>query len=570
MDAPANAPAPSGPHDTTAPADASAEEHDPLAWRDVLRGGRFQWPGYLIAVLAVIALTAVMLPWRESLGVINCLLGFVALSMLLGLILGIGPSALGAVLSFFTFDFFFIKPYGTLDIANRDHVLALVIYLGIALVTSVLVGRLRARTVIAEREERRTSLLYDLNRDLVRGETVEQVLHTIAASVVSIYGAAASRVLAPTAGGDSSDLRVLAHAGTAKSTADQETRWLAQWAIDHRQVAGFGNEGRRIRTPHGIGQPPNPHPHALRRARSDALFVPIMTPDRVYGVLEVRDRPGGGRFSREDARLLGSFADQAALAIERGELAEQAMRASALAQANDLKSSLLAAVSHDLRTPLTTIKASATALLDDSITWDPAARKDLLSAIDEDADRLTLMVSNLLDLSRIEGGVLRPDLDWQDLPAFMDDVRDRVRSVVGMGHHDLTIDLDPGAATSFPPVRFDYVEIMQVMINLIGNAAKYSPDGAPIAVRASVRGDTLRIAVTDAGLGIPPDRLPRIFETFYRAHDKGPVSGSGIGLAICKGIVEAHGGTITARSEVGRGTTITVTLPLAGADGSAA
>ena len=524
------------------------------------------WIGYVGAVLGVTVVTLAMLPWREPLGVINCLLGFVALSLVLGLTLGIGPSALGAILSFFTFDYFFIEPYNTLDVANRNHILALVIYLAIALITSVLVGRLRNRTIIAVREERRTSLLYDLNRDLVRGETIDQVLQAIVSSVVSIYGASGSRVLAATPGADTDNLRVLARAGKERASIDQDTRAMGLWAIDHRQVAGIGTEGRRIRTPHGVGQPPNPLP----RSRSDALFVPIMTPERVYGVLEVRDRPGGGRFSRDDARLLGSFADQAALAIERGELSERAAQASALAQANELKSSLLAAVSHDLRTPLTTIKASASALLDDSVVWTPAARHDLLAAIDEDADRLTLMVSNLLDLSRIEGGVIRPDLDWQDVPAFMEDVQDRVRSVVGLGHHVLTVTLDPVGDGPFPPARFDYVEIMQVMINLIGNAAKYSPDGAPIAVHVAVANGNLQVSVQDAGIGIPPDRLPHIFETFYRAHDRGPVSGSGIGLAICKGLVEAHGGTIAARSEVGRGTTVTFTLPRAGADGSAA
>lgn len=530
---------------------------EPATFRQVLRIRRSWWFDYLVAILAVVMLTAIMLPWREPLGVINCLLGFVALSLILGLVLGVGPSALGAVLSFFTFDFFFIKPYGTLDVANRDHILALVIYLAIALVTSVLVGRLRARTALAEREQQRTSLLYDLNRDLVRGETVEQVLQAIVASVVTIFGASASRVLAPRGGAD--DVEVLARAGRISAEIDQDTRTLAQWAIEHRQAAGIGNERRRIRTPHGVGQPPNP----LRRSRPDVLFVPIVTPNHVYGVLEVRDRPGGGSFSAEDARLLGSFGDQAALAIERGELSEQAAQASALAQANELKSSLLAAVSHDLRTPLTTIKASATALLDESVDWDPVARNDLLSAIDEDADRLTLMVSNLLDLSRIEGGALLPDLDWQDVPPFMADLQDRVRSLMAMGHHDLTIEL-PFDGSPFPPVRFDYVEIMQVMINLIGNAAKYSPNGAPIAVDAGVAGDDFRVSVRDAGIGIPPDRLPHIFETFFRAHDIGPVAGSGIGLAICKGIVEAHGGEITARSEVGRGTTVVFTLPRAG------
>ncbi|MEJ7839576.1 MAG: ATP-binding protein [Thermomicrobiales bacterium] len=216
----------------------------------------------------------------------------------------------------------------------------------------------------------------------------------------------------------------------------------------------------------------------------------------------------------------------------------------------------MAAVSHDLRTPLAAIKASASALLDQSIAWSPNDRNELLTAIDEESDRLTLMVSNLLDLSRIEGGALIPDKDWQDVQELLQDVLNRtVRQTSG---HRVNLKVED----DLPVVYFDYVEISQVMINLIGNAAKYSPPNSSITISAQQNRDALRIAVTDTGSGIPPGRLPHVFETFYRAHDEGTISGSGIGLAICRGLIEAHGGRIWAYSALDVGTTVTFEIPI--------
>lgn len=519
----------------------------------LLRGGLHAWRGYAISLAAVAVLSAVILPMRGSLGVINILLVFVALSLGLGLFVGAGPASFGAIVAFVAFDFFFLVPYYTLDVANRDHAFALVVYLAISIVTSVLVARVRARTEEAQRESRRTTLLYDLNRSLVRGVTLDQILQTIVENVVGIYGAAGCRVLVA----DGDDLRSQAAASTSgtspNSAVDRQTAFMALWVINHREPAGLSSAGRRIRQPHGTGLPPR---EPYTRLQEDVLYVPIATDERVFGVLEVKGKPGGGRFVEDDEGILTSFADQAALAVERARLADEAARAVVLEQTNELKSALLAAVSHDLRTPLAAIKASSSSLLDSSIAWDPAARDELLSAIDEETDRLTLMVSNLLDLSRIEGGALRPNVDWHDIGELLEDVR--LRMARQTADHVFRIEVEP----DLPVVLLDYVEIAQVVINLAGNAVKYSPPHTAITVNAWRDREDVRISVRDQGMGIPPERLSHIFETFYRAHEQGPVSGSGIGLAICKGLVEAHGGHIWAESRLGEGTTVTFSLPL--------
>jgi two-component system sensor histidine kinase KdpD len=281
-----------------------------------------------------------------------------------------------------------------------------------------------------------------------------------------------------------------------------------------------------------------------------------MTKDRIAGVLEVTGRPGTGVFRAEDQQTLMTFVDQAALALERARLSAEAAQATALTQSDELKSALLATVSHDLRTPLASIKASVTSLLDNSVDWDAETRHDFLEAIDEETDRLTLMVSNLLDLSRIEGGALRPRKDWYDVDELIIDVRSRLAPRIK--GHSLTITVEP----DLPLMRFDYVQIAQVLVNLIENAAKHTADGTPIVVTAHQIPGAIEVAVHDDGPGIPPEHQLRLFDKFYRAQAVTPAPGAGIGLAISKGLVEAHGGRIWVESETGSGTTFRFTLPL--------
>jgi two-component system sensor histidine kinase KdpD len=286
------------------------------------------------------------------------------------------------------------------------------------------------------------------------------------------------------------------------------------------------------------------------------LYLPVRTARRSIGVLGVA-AVRAADFSTDERRLLTTFANQVALAIDHAHLIEEATRAAALEQADQLKSALLTAVSHDLRTPLASIKASATSLLQENMHWDAATQREFLTAINEETDRLTRLVSNFLDLSRIQGGALRPEKEWYDIAEVIGAVTRRLTPLLGV--HPLRVTILP----DLPLLHFDYVEIAQVLANLIENAAKYSPPETEITVVADGKENAVRVCVTDHGFGIPPADLPHIFDTFYRVQRSGQqVAGTGIGLAICKGFVEAHGGTISVTSSVEQGTTFSFTLPV--------
>ncbi|MFN8591727.1 MAG: ATP-binding protein [Thermomicrobiales bacterium] len=508
-------------------------------------------PGLIAgAVGAVGALSALMLPFRAQLGVLNVLLLYLLLTVGVALSAGLWPAVVSAITGFVAFDFFFIPPYHTFSVADRDHVLALFVYLGVAVVTAQLASRLRSRTEEAQRETRRTAMLAELNAALIEDITLDAVLQRIAERVVTVYGAQGCRVLVPDEQGR---LRTGAYyPPVLGESIDRAELALADWAFTQRQPIGRSGRGRKIVD---IMKPAVPV--SGEHQRPDVLYLPILTARHVPGVLEVIGRPGKGAFHAEDEQLLTTFVDQAALALERARLSEEAAHAAVLAKSDELKSALLAAVSHDLRTPLASIKASATSLLDTSIDWNPTVRQELLTAIDEETDRLSLMVSNLLDLSRIEGGALRPQKDWYDVDELIADVYDRMAARTQS--HPIAIAIAP----DLPAIRFDYVEIAQVLVNLIENAVKYTPAGTPIEISARRAPHAIEISVRDEGPGIPRAQQDRVFEKFYRAPSGTGAPGAGIGLAISKGLVEAHGGEISLDSASGKGTTFRFTLPIA-------
>lgn len=516
-------------------------------WEDALNSLRetsVHW--LLVSLAAVAALTGIMFAFRAQLGVLNVLLFYLLLTFFLALTGGLWPAVLSAVLGFLAFDFFFIPPFHTFDVAAPDHVLALFVYLGVAVVTARLVSGMRERTEQALRESRRMALLAELNAALIGDVTLDAILARIAERIVTIYGAQGCRVLVR---GEKEELDTAAFfPERIGPNVDRTGLSLAEWAMANRTPVGRSGRGGRI-----VGHNTGPLASA---GDADALYLPVMTKDRIAGVLEVTGRPGTGVFRTEDQQTLMTFVNQAALALERARLNAEAAQATALTQSDELKSALLAAVSHDLRTPLASIKASVTSLLDNSVEWDTETRHDFLEAIDEETDRLTLMVSNLLDLSRIEGGALRPQKDWYDVDELIVDVRSRLAPRTK--GRSLTITVDP----DLPLLHFDYVQIAQVLVNLIENAVKHTADGTVIVVSAHQIPGAIEIAVHDDGPGIPPEHQLRLFDKFYRAHVGTAAPGAGIGLAISKGLVEAHGGRIWVESETGSGTTFRFTLPL--------
>jgi two-component system sensor histidine kinase KdpD len=276
------------------------------------------------------------------------------------------------------------------------------------------------------------------------------------------------------------------------------------------------------------------------------------------GVLGVRPAAPRRLLAPEQLHLLETFANQTALGLERATLAGEAQQAQVQVATERLRNSLLSTVSHDLRTPLTAIAGAAGGLLEDNAPLDPSTRHELCQTIAEEAHRLNRLVNNLLDMTRLEAGAIQVHKEWQPL-----------EEVVGAALTRLEAQLhDRPLTTHFPEdlllVPLDSVLIEQVLINLLDNAVKYTPPGSPIDLTAWATEDAVTVEVADRGPGLPPGEEQRIFDKFYRVQRPPMPSGTGLGLTICRGLVEAHGGQMWAENRPGGGTVIRFTLPLTG------
>ncbi len=330
-------------------------------------------------------------------------------------------------------------------------------------------------------------------------------------------------------------LEPFAGAGVAK--ASEHDLAVATWAFEHGQPAGRGTDTL---------------PAAGLRC------LPMLTPRGAVGVLGIRPGPNERMLTTDQRRTLNSFANQAALAVEREQLLEQARAAELLQATEKLQRSLLDSVSHELRTPLVTITGALSTLEEDGAQLDRTTQRNLVAAAREEADRLNQVVANLLSMSRLEAGALHLLLAGAD-------VEDLVGSALdALGWRLKGREITTCLPADLPMVRVDFVLMVQVFINLIDNAIKYSPEDTPISVEAERDGHVVKVAVADHGPGIPQADMDRIFDKFYRIRRPGAVTGTGLGLSICRGIVEAHGGHIWARPTPGGGATVTLALPIDG------
>ena len=285
--------------------------------------------------------------------------------------------------------------------------------------------------------------------------------------------------------------------------------------------------------------------------------VPIAARDLRVGTLTLARSTGGPSFGHADDRLLSALAAQLGLAVERKRLQAVVTQNEILRRTDELKSALLNAVSHDLRTPLASIIASGASLRRPDVSWTDQERQELGAVVEEESLRLNQIVGNLLDLSRMEGGALRLERDLYALGAFVDDVLGRLGSRIA--RHLVVVDVPD----DLPPVLIDYLAIDQVLTNLIENATRYTPPGTEIQITARLHGSEVRIGVADRGPGIPPGSLPHLFEPFYRVEGRGPrPQGTGLGLTVAKGLVEAHGGRIWAENRPGGGALFVFSLPM--------
>ncbi len=443
---------------------------------------------------------------------------------------GLWSAIAAAVLSFLAYNFFFIQPLYTFTVAEPHELFALMIFLLVAVLTGGLAGRVRDRTAAVRQRVQTTQSLFDFSRKLSGLAKLDDVLWAFAAQVASAAGGRAI-ILFPADG----DLAVRG-AYPPEDTLDAGEWAAARWAFQHGEAAGW-----RTTTLPTI---------ALQ-------FRPLVGSSGRLGVIGLQPRRPSEAMTSEDERLISALIEQAAVAIERAMLVEEIAGNRAVVESEKLRTALLSSISHDLRTPLSSIIGAASTLrtLDSDLPL--TAKIDLLATIEEEAERLDRFVANLLDMTRLEAGVLELQRDWIDLADVVRSAVTRVTDIHGSRRIDVMMQDD------LPLVRRDPVLFEQVLFNLLDNAAKYSPADTAIEIAARVAAGKAIITVTDAGSGIAPQDLELVFDKFYRARqgDAQP-AGTGLGLAIVKGLVEALGGTIRAESPAtgSRGTRMVVSL----------
>jgi two-component system sensor histidine kinase KdpD len=482
------------------------------------------WRRYLQCVLLVALVTLLGQPLRLILAPTNVVMLYLAAVVYAAVAWGRGPAALASVLSVLAFDFFFVPPQLTFAVDDTEYVLTFIGLLVVGLVVSSLAAQAREQAEAARSRAEETGALYALSRDLAGAAEIDELLRVVLRHVVQTFGREAA-ILLPQ--GD--QLKVSAASPSLRLSADELA--AAEGAYRHADPAG-----RTWRT--------------LR-------YLPLRTARGVLGVLGLQRAAQGERpMPPEQARLLESFASQAALAIERAQLAQQASQAEVLRATEKLQAALLNSISHDLRTPLVSITGALSSLKDDGAVLDADARRAMIDNAHGEAERLNRLVGNLLDMTRLEAGAVKVKREPVEVADLVGTALEQLRGRVD--ERPVEVDLPP----DLPLVPGDFVLLAQVLANLLDNALKYSPPQAPIEVRARAAGPAVEIEVADHGPGIPPVDLGHIFDKFYRVQRRGNVSGTGLGLAICKGLVEAHGGRVQAANRPEGGARVWITLPL--------
>jgi two-component system sensor histidine kinase KdpD len=444
--------------------------------------------------------------------------------------LGRGPSMLAALLGVLAFDFFFVPPFYTFVVDDTEYILTFIGLFIVGVVVSALTVRAREQADAAQNREADTALLYSLSRELAAADSHESVLKAIQTHLEAGFG---RDVVIYLPLGDS--MRPVLGTDSPQPAPGETELSLALWSYRHAEPAGSGT---------------NTLPSAEPR------FLPLKTSRHTVGVLSFKPLDPARPFTPDQRRMLESFANQAAQAVERVNLSEQTRQIKLLQAAEKLQNALLNSISHDLRTPLVSITGALTSLETQDKTISAESRRSLLETAREEAERLNRLVGNLLDMTRLEAGALKVKRD----PA---DVVDVVGTSIGQMETRLAgRSLRMDVPDNLPIISVDFVLIVHVLKNLLDNALKYSPEKSPLEVRARAAGGEILISIADEGPGIPPDDLERVFDKFYRVQRSEQVAGTGLGLAICKGIVEAHGGRIWAENRPGGGTILTIALPV--------
>lgn len=457
---------------------------------------------YLLALVTIIGLTGVLYLLRNTLGTPLIALLYLLPVGLSTAVWGLGPGLTASVGAFLAFNYFFIPPYYTLVVHEIQDIVVLAVFFIVAVVISQLVGRVQTSLAEAQAREREATHLYELSTALAGLRQEEAIARIMAERLREVFSA------------------------------------------DRLEVILLPRPPESA-THFGASAAPRSAPNHI---------IPMTTARGLVGEIHLwRAKPP---LSPAEERLARTFASQGALALERASLAQAETRARILEESDRLKSALLSSVSHELRTPLATIKAASTSLRSGEVGWETSAREDLIAAIDDEADHLNRLVGNLLDMSRIEAGALKPQRQWNLLSEIVGGVLARMKRATE--HHQVKISIPE----NLPLAPVDYVLMEQVFTNLISNSLKYAPLQSVIEIQAWVAGpEAVQVRVSNQGPPVPEQDLDRIFDKFHRVTAAARVTGTGLGLSICKGLIEAHGGRIWAEN-MPDGFAFNFTLPL--------
>jgi len=551
----------------------------PLEMREERRWSRYLTDSVL-AIAGALLVTSIIYLFRLYPSIPNISLLYILIVLALASTRGLYAAILTSIIAFLSFDFFLVPPYYTFNVTKVYEWLALFIFLVTAVITGQLAAALRQRADQAKRRENETRILYELVRDTIREEYLDKQLHIIARGIIDVFSSWGVRdcaIFLPDAAGK------MVLQGSARQTGDQgmllpDEEATAAWVMEQSQTVELHDVV--LAPPKTAGYAPRAIVRSTRKGQSARRYIrmiPLKLGQNVVGVLRLSIEDDPRLFSVE--RSLGvdqerlnpqtaffwAFVDQAASMIERARLRREILRVEVLQRTDELRAALLSSVSHDLRTPLSSIKAAASSLLQEDVQWDEETRRGFALAIERESDRLNRLVENLLDMSRIEGGALNPEKEWYPIDELIHDVLGHLQ--LELQGREVTLDLP----ADLPPVELDYMEIDQVLTNLIENAARHTPPESPIEISARVDDNQVVVSVADRGPGIPQADLVHIFDKFYRVKNiqaKSPhAAGSGLGLAVSRGMVEAHGGHIWAENREGGGAIFRFTLPLRKTEG---
>ena len=503
---------------------AARTEAPPAATSALLRRAPLPWKGYAGVTLACLAATVLAEQLLRVFDPANVVMLFLLIVVLSSLRWGRGPGAWAALLSVLCFDYFFVPPRGSFHVNDTQYLFTFVLMLGVALVCGQLMARLRHEARVAAERERRAGALARLARDLSGALTQEQVVEIALRTVSGVFDAQAG-LLRPDA-----DER-LRPAGGGPCPMDDS---IARWAMDHGQQAGQGTD---------------------TLPAAPARYVPLAAPVRMRGVLVLQLRAPQRLEVPEEQRLLEACASQVALALERQHFVAVAQQTQIAMEGERMRNTLLSAVSHDLRTPLTTILGAAEAA---QRHVPPGGAADMLEQVRIQAQAMQRLVENLLDMARLQQGGVHLQREWLPLDEVVGSALRQMRA--RLGQHPVSTDVP----ASLPLLQLDALLMERVLVNLLDNAAKYTPAGTPLAISARVQDGELLLSVRDGGPGLP-SHLPveTLFEPFTRGTAESTVSGIGLGLALVRSIVEAHGGRIeAAAARPGPGTVFTLRFPV--------